>query len=154
MKTKKTWKEKLLDSKDLPKVVKLKGKAELKWGHGTIAIPAPIEIDEMMRQVKKGKLTTINRIRKKIAQKHKATIGCQITTGIFSIIAANSAEEDKINGKKRITPYWRTLKSKGMLNPKYPGGVKNQKKLLEKEGFNITQKGNNFYVENYEHYLV
>ena len=41
---------------------------------GTVVIPAPIEVDEIMREVPKGKLITINEIRALLASKHKATI--------------------------------------------------------------------------------
>ena len=37
-------------------------------------------------------------------------------------------------GKQAITPYWRTLKSKGELNEKYPGGVAAQATRLREEG--------------------
>jgi hypothetical protein len=40
------------------------------------------------------------------------------------------------------------------LNPKYPGGELNQKKLLEKEGHKIIKKGKKFVVEGYEQNLV
>jgi alkylated DNA nucleotide flippase Atl1 len=154
MKAKKSWKEKLADSKDLPKVVEIPKKAQKRWGRGTIAIPAPLEVDALMKKVPQGKLTTINEIRSKIAKKHKATIGCPITAGIFSWIAANAAEEESKEGKKDITPYWRTLKTGGILNEKYPGGINNQKKLLQSEGHKIIQKGKNYIVENYEKKIV
>ena len=154
MKAKKTWKEKLADSKDLPKVVKISKKAQKRWGHGTIAIPAPFEVDALMKKVPRGKVTTINEIRNKVAKKHKATIGCPITSGIFSWIAANAAEEESKQGKKRITPYWRTLKTGGILNEKYPGGINNQKKLLKSEGHKIIQKGRKYIVEGYEKKIV
>jgi len=66
-----------------------------------------------------------------LAKKHNATIGCPITTGIFAWIAAHAAEEARLDGKHNITPYWRTLKTGGVINPKYPGGVEGQKKILE-----------------------
>jgi alkylated DNA nucleotide flippase Atl1 len=154
MKAKKSWKEKLADSKDLPKVVEIPKKAQKRWGCGTIAIPAPLEVDALMKEVPKGKLTTINEIRNKVAKKHKATIGCPITAGIFSWIAANAADEESKEGKKDITPYWRTLKTGGILNEKYPGGINNQKKLLQSEGHKIIQKGKNYIVENYEKKIV
>jgi alkylated DNA nucleotide flippase Atl1 len=48
-----------------------------------------------------------------------------------------AAEEDLQIGKKRITPYWRVIKSNGSLNPKFPGGVKAQAARLKKEGHKI-----------------
>ncbi len=154
MPSKKSWREKLADSKNLPKVEKITGKMSKRWGIGTVVIPAPVEVDEIMRKVPKGKLSTINEIRAGLARKHKASIGCPITTGIFAWIAANAAEEMAAEGKKRITPYWRTLKAGGELNPKYPGGVKNIKKRLENEGHRVSQKGKRFVVENFEKALI
>ena len=136
-KTRKTWQEKLADSKGLPKVEKITDKMRKRWGTGTVVIPAPIEVDEIMKQVPEGRLTTINQIRVLLAQKHGATIGCPITTGIFTNIAARAAEEAAAEGKKDITPYWRTLKSGGELNEKYPGGVEAQAAHLREEGYII-----------------
>ena len=147
----KSWHEKLHDNKDLPKVIKITEKMSKRWGAGTCAIPAPIEVDEVMRKVPKGKLITINRIREKIAKKHGASIGCPITCGIFAWISAHSAEEDHQAGKKRVTPWWRTLKGKGELNPKYPP---KQKRLLEAEGHKIMKKGKKYVVIDYEKKLL
>ena len=113
---------------------KITDKMSKRWGTGTVVIPAPMEVNEIMRKVPEGKLLTINEIRTALAKKHGATIGCPITTGIFAWIAANAAEERKQKGEKDITPYWRTLKTGGVINEKYPGGVDAQQKLLEKEG--------------------
>jgi len=151
---KKSWTEKLADSKGLPKVEKITDKMSKKWGTGTIVIPAPIEVDAMMKKVPEGKLITINEIRVALAKKHNATIGCPMTTGIFAWIAANAAEEQRQQGKKDITPYWRTLKTGGVINPKYPGGVEGQKILLEKEGHQVIQKGKKHIVADYEKSLM
>ncbi|MBA7662770.1 hypothetical protein ES703_70803 [subsurface metagenome] len=136
-KKRKSWQEKLADSKDLPKVVEITDKMLKRWGTGTVVIPAPIEVDEIMGKVPEGKVTTISEIRAVLAQKHGATIGCPLTTGIFANIAARAAEEAAAEGKRDITPYWRTLKSKGELNEKYPGGVEAQATHLREEGHTI-----------------
>ncbi len=120
----------------------------------SVVLAAPSEIDEIMEKVPKGSLFTINEICKKLSKKHNVKFCCTLTTGIFIMISANGAEEDKIISIKRITPYWRTLKMNGFLNDKYPGGVKKQKKFLEDEGFKIIQKGKRFFVDNYKDYLV
>jgi alkylated DNA nucleotide flippase Atl1 len=150
----KSWTEKLADSKCLPQVEKITEKMSKRWGTGTVVIPAPMEVDAMMRKVPEGKLVTINEIRSALAKKHKATIGCPITTGIFASIAAHAAEEQRREGKKDITPYWRILKAGGVVNEKYPGGVEGQKKLLEKEGQNVIQKGKKYVVADYEKSLI
>ena len=151
---KKTWKEKLGDSNNLPKVEKIPYRMQKRVGKGTMAIPAPKEVDDIMKKVPRGKIITINRIREKIAKKHKATIGCPITTGIFSWIAANAAEEDIKAGNKKFTPFWRTLKEGGVINEKYPGGIERQTILLKLEGHDIKQKGKKWVVENWEEKLV
>jgi alkylated DNA nucleotide flippase Atl1 len=149
-----TWVEKLNDSKGLPKVEKITNKMSKRWGTGTLVIPAPIEVDEMMRKVPAGKLITINEIRAALARKHKATIGCPMTTGIFAWVAAHAAEEREQSGEKDITPYWRTLKSGGVLNEKYPGGAEAQKMRLEREGHAVVQKGKKLVVLNYKESLI
>jgi alkylated DNA nucleotide flippase Atl1 len=150
MPKRKTWREKLADSKDLPKVVKITGKMAKRWGKGTCAIPAPREVDAIMRKVPDGKLITINEIRACVAKKHKATIGCPITSGIFAWIAAHAAEEAALAGESDITPYWRTLKAGGELNTKYPGGVERLKSLLEAEGHTVVAKGKRYFVLDFE----
>jgi len=136
-KTGKSWREKLADDKGLPKVVEITDKMSKRWGTGTVVIPAPIEVDEIMKKVPQGKLITINQIRAILARKHGATIGCPLTTGIFAWIAANAAAEAAAEGKKDITPYWRTLKSGGEFNEKYPGGTEAQAARLREEGHTI-----------------
>jgi alkylated DNA nucleotide flippase Atl1 len=150
----KSWQEKLADSKDLPKVVEINEKMSKRWGMGTCVIPAPKEVDEIMRKVPKGKLITINEVREKLAKKHRASIGCPMTTGIFAWVAAHAAVEATLEGKKNTTPYWRTLKTGGSINEKYPGGVQDQRKLLEKEGHRVVPKGKNYIVVDYEKCLV
>ena len=154
MPKRKSWSEKLRDNKDLPRVEKITDKMSKRWGTGTVVIPAPMEVNEMMRRVPKGRLITINEIRAALAKKHGATIGCPMTTGIFAWIAANAAEEQRQKGEKTITPYWRTLKTRGVINPKYPGGVEVQKNLLENEGHEVVQKGKKYVVVDFEESLA
>ncbi|MDH7517908.1 MAG: MGMT family protein [Candidatus Thermoplasmatota archaeon] len=154
MVSKRSWHEKLADNKDLPKVIEIDDKMSKRWGTGACVIPAPMEVDQIMKNVPKGKLITINEIRETLAKKHGATIGCPITTGIFAWVAAHATEEDAAEEKKNITPYWRTLKSGGVINEKYLGGVVNIKKLLESEGHSVIQKGKKYLVENYQEKLA
>ena len=115
-----------------------------------------MEVDEIMKKVPRGKIITINQIRVILAKKHGASIGCPITTGIFAWVAAHAAEEAATEGQKNITPYWRTLKGKGELNPKYPGGVEAQAAHLREEGHTIVagKDGKPRKVREYEKALV
>ena len=153
MAPRKTWREKLANDKDLPKVARIEGAMSRRWGSGTVAIPAPREVDAAMRKVPKGRVITINEIRAHLARKHKATIGCPLTTGIFAWIAAHAAEEAAADGVKRITPYWRTLKAGGEINPKFPGGVAGAKARLEAEGHRVVKKGRKTVVVDFEKVL-
>jgi len=121
-----------------------------RWGKGTVVIPSPKEVDALMRRVPRGRLTTINQIRSSLARRHRATIGCPITTGIFAWIAANAAEEAAAEGSRRITPYWRTLKEGGQLNEKYPGGIPALARHLRAEGHRIVKRGRKFFVAEFE----
>ena len=153
-KPKKSWKEKLEDDKGLPQVHPIDESKSKRWGRGTFVIPAPREVDAFMRRVPKGKLTTIDELRKALARKHGASIACPITTGIFAWIAAHASSEAESEGRKRITPFWRTLKTGGEINPKYPGGIDRLKKRLIAEGHQITTKGSRYFVKDFSKWLV
>jgi 6-O-methylguanine DNA methyltransferase, DNA binding domain len=146
----KTWREKLADDKDLPKVIKLKGKCAARFGNGTMVIPAPREVDALMRKVSPGRLTTIENLLTALAAKHGTTRACPITTGIFAWIAAYAADEAANAGEADVTPYWRTLKAKGELNPKYPGGIPALCARLQAEGHAIVNKGKRWFVQDFE----
>jgi hypothetical protein len=154
MARRKSWREKLADGNGLPRVERITGKMSRRWGRGTVLIPAPAQVDAVMRRVPRGKLITINEIRGLLAAQHGATIGCPITTGIFAWIAAHAANEAEESGAKRITPYWRTLKTGGELNPKYPGGIPALKVRLKAEGHRVVAKGKRWVVADYEERLA
>ena len=146
----KTAREKLHVKNDLPKVKP----APANWGGGRMVIPHPTEVDALMRKVRKGKLATLDELRAALARKHKADVCCPMTAGIFVNVAADAAEEDRDAGKKRITPYWRCLKKKGELNPKFPGGTHGQQVMLEAEGHEVVQRGKRWFVEGFERKLA
>ncbi len=138
------WKEKM-EKKDLPKIVEVPEKWKKIYGEGKMVIPAPKEVMKIMEKIPKGKVITVKEIREILAKKHGVNIACPLTTGIFIWIVANMAEEEKKN-----IPYWRTLKSNGQLNEKYPGGVDKQREKLEEEGHKIVKKGKKYVVVDYE----
>lgn len=157
----KTWQQKLEDKKELPKILELEKRfpcynAVHKMGAeegDKVVLVNPSEVVNIMKIVPEGKLITIVEICKKIAQKHKVKGCCSLTAGIFIMIAANAAEEASKEGKSLNIPYWRTLKADGFLNEKYPGGVENHRKLLEKEGHKVIQKGKKYRVIDFDRYL-
>jgi alkylated DNA nucleotide flippase Atl1 len=104
--------------------------------------------------VPSGKVVTINHLRAVLAMRYGNTITCPITAGIFARIAAGATSRDEAEGRKHITPYWRTLKGKGELNPKYPGGCEGQAARLEAEGHTVIQKGKKFLVKDYKKHLA
>lgn len=141
------------DSKDMPKLQKLTDEKSIKmYGGDKMYFAPPIDYNNVMRFVPCGKLLTVGGIREYFAKQNGADFTDPITAGIFvSIVAWASFQrtDDK-------TPYWRTLKAGGELNPKYPGGVEAQKEMLEREGHTILQKGRTnirYYVKDYEEKL-
>ena len=159
---KKTWMQKLGDKKGLPKVMELEQRfpcynAVHKMGAEAgdpVVLVNPSEVIAVMKDVPEGKLITIVEICKRIAKNHEVKACCSLTTGIFIMTAANASEEGIREGTDLNIPYWRTLKVDGFLNEKYPGGAEAQKRLLENEGFIVSQKGKRYFVPNYQNYLV
>lgn len=149
----KTFNEKLEDSKDMPKIIEITDeKAIGRYGGTQMLIAPPLEYNEIMARIPEGKLITIREIREFLAEKHGAEFTCPMTAGIFISLAAQASCEREEN---RI-PFWRTLKADGELNPKYPGGIEYQKAKLEAEGHTFYTKGRKnirYFVENYENLL-
>lgn len=88
-------------------------------------------------------------IREYFARENHADFTDPITAGIFVSIAAWAS----VQRTEDETPYWRTLKANGELNPKYPGGVEAQRAKLEDEGHVVVQRGRKnmrYYVQDYE----
>jgi hypothetical protein len=152
-----TWRQKLeQEHPSHGKVVPIPSHMRKRFGSGTMVIPKPLDVDALMRKVRKGWLITASQIRDQLARQAGAASACPMTTGIFILIAAEAAEEARRAGKKRITPYWRTIKDNGALNVKFPGEAKAQAAKLREEGFTITPaKGKQPpKVKDFEKYLM
>ena len=152
--SKKDFNAMLKDSKDMPKYVKITDEPSIKkYGGDNMYFAPPMAYDEVMKKVPYGKIITVGEIRDYFAKKNNADFTDPITAGIFtSIVAWASYQRDE-----DITPYWRTLKSDGELNVKYPEGIKLQKRLLEEEGHTIISKGTKnikYYVKDFENSLI
>ena len=146
----KSFNEKLQDSKDMPKIVEVTDKKSVKrYGGSQMLIAPPLEYNEIMSKVPEGKIITIKEIREFLAKKHGAEFTCPMTAGIFISLSARASCE-RTDGK---IPFWRTLKADGELNPKYPGGIEYQKEKLASEGHSFKTKGRKnirYFVEDYE----
>lgn len=106
-----------------------------------------------MQKVPYSKVTTLVEICRTLARNHQVKSCCSLTTGIFIMTAANSAKEALREEKDLEIPYWRTLRSDGFLNGKYPGGSEAHKTLLEKEGHHINSRGKRYVVDNFRERL-
>lgn len=127
-------------------------KAIKKYGGDKMFFAPATTYDILMKTVPYGKVITVGVLRDYLAKKNKADFTDPITAGIFVSIAAWASYQRTDN----LTPYWRTLKANGELNPKFPEGIEALKTLLEAEGHTIIQRGRKnikYYVEHYEDVL-
>lgn len=143
----------LHDHKDMPKFQKITDEKSIqKYGGDRMYFAPPIEYDQVMKLVPFGKVLTVGQIRNYFARTSGADFTEPITAGLFVSIVAWASYQRTDNE----TPYWRTLKANGELNPKYPGGIEAQKERLEAEGHTIIQKGRKnitYFVKDYENAL-
>lgn len=148
---KKDFNKMLNNNKDMPKIKVINDEKTIKKYGGTrMFLAPPLYYDKLMRKVPKGKLITAGQIREYLAKENNADFTCPLTAGIFINIVAWASYQRK----EDITPYWRTLKTNGELNNKYPEGIELQKRLLEEEGHTIIQKGSKYYVKDFESKLI
>lgn len=138
----------------MPKIQILTDEASIqKYGGNRMYFAPPLAYDRIMKTIPYGKVVTVGEMRDHLARVNGADFTDPITAGIFVSIAAWASFQRTGNE----TPYWRTLKAGGELNPKYPGGIEAQKEKLEAEGHTIIQKGRKnirFYVKDYEKVMV
>ena len=138
----------------MPKMQIITDEASIqKYGGNRMYFAPPLAYDRIMKTIPYGKVVTVGEIRAYLARTNGADFTDPITAGIFVSIAAWASFQRTGNE----TPYWRTLKAGGELNPKYPGGINAQKEKLEAEGHTIIQKGRKnirFYVKDYEKVMV
>lgn len=148
---KKTYNQKLNDNNGMPRVEDMSDKPDYvtRYGGNKMLIAAPSQYNELMARVPEGKLVSAEKIRAYLAGRHDADVTCPLTAGIFINICAHAAEE---RGDASF-PWWRTVKAKGELNEKYPGGTDSQRQRLEAEGHEVVQKGKRFFVNGYEEKL-
>ena len=143
----------LQDSKDMPKLQTITDEKSIeKYGGNRMYFAPPIDYDNIMKRVPRGKVITIGNIREYFAEQNHADFTEPVTAGIFVSIAAWASAQRS----EEKTPYWRTLKANGELNAKYPGGIEGQKEKLESEGHTIIQRGRKnirYYVKDYEQVL-
>ena len=149
------WREKLERVQEA-KIVQIPPRMQPRFGKGTMVVPKPLDVDELIRCVPKGKLVTVTVLREHLAKRYKADVACPLTTGIFVRIAAEAAEEERRTGKEIVTPYWRVLTQDGRLNPKFPGGIQAQKRKLVAEGHEVDQQKSSAppAVKDFEKQLV
>ncbi len=134
-------------NKNEPQIIEVtKPRAVKKFG-GTRKLIAPLgSYVEVMKMVPNGKIITKGDIRNYLVKKYNADYIDSLTSEIYINIVINEAADGKIDN----LPYWRILDYNGVLNIKFPGGVENQKKMLEKEGNKVEDAGKYYYVKNYE----
>lgn len=150
---KKDFNAMLADSKGMPRIQMVTDPATIrKYGGDRMYFAPPIDYDRAMRRVPRGMVTTVGEIRAFFAREAGADFTEPITAGVFVSIAAWASFQRQADE----TPYWRTLKAGGELNPKYPGGIEAQREKLEAEGHTVIRRGRKnfrYYVENYEKVL-
>lgn len=142
------WRSKLAAYKHLPQVKPIPEPKKQQLGEGLIVVPSPQDVDAAMRRIPPGQLMTVRALAAELAVAQGVNAGCVVTTGIFATLVARAADEAERAGDTAPTPYWRTLKADGSLNPKYPGGVERQMERLEAEGHVVVQQGRLLRVQD------
>lgn len=147
---KKDFNAMLQEDKGMPRIQIIIDPASIrKYGGERMYFAPPLDYHRAMAAVPAGRVTTVGELRTLFTRRGGADFTDPITAGIFVCIAAWASfqrRQDKI-------PWWRTLKANGELNPKYPGGVEEQRRLLEAEGHRVVCRGRKnlrYYVADYE----
>lgn len=131
---KKTTREKMAHPAEL---IDMPALWEKRYGQGKMLIPAPLDLETLVKKIPRGRVTTLRALGDELAQAAGAVASCPITSGIFLKLVAIAAEEDLAEGKKRVAPWWRVVGPDGKLWPKAPGGLAGHARRLREDGVEI-----------------
>lgn len=112
---------------------------------GNMVKPSSKTLKAIVKKIGKGELVTINQLREKLAEDYSVETACPAST-LKALIA--------LSKETKPVCYWRVIKNKGELIPKFLDGEDGHAKLLENEGFEISYKKKKPIVLGYESYLV
>ncbi len=137
---KKTWHEKLYDSKHKLHVETTDKKfADVPEG-ATMLIPTGEIVADYINHIPKGVHTSLQQMRKDLAADHNAQYSCPIVSGIMLRVAAEAAYEEYASGQKplkKIMPFWRMIDSKAPVSKKLTFGTDFIREQRAKEGLDF-----------------
>ena len=108
---------------------------------GTMVKPSSDTVKAIVRKIRKGKIVTLDQLREKVAKDFQVDTACPAsTTKALQILSKEN----------KPVCYWRVVKKKGELFPKFPNGVEGHAALLENEGFEIDFSKKTPVVVGYE----
>lgn len=117
---------------------------------GSMVVSSPGEVYDLMMLVPKGRLISLDTLRDTLAVRHGTSIACPVSTAIFINVAAQAAEDWRALGRNDVAAWWRTLKSDGLINDRYPGGVGAHHAALEREGHEVATRGKKSWVKDWD----
>ena len=123
MASKKTWLDKLSEKKE-PKIKRIDFYFADIPANSNMFIATPQIIDNYIKQIPKGKIVTVQTMRKDLAIENRADYTCPVTTGIFLRIVAEANFErfQQANSLKDIAPFWRVIEPNSTLSKKLTFG--------------------------------
>ena len=133
---KKTTREKMSRAAE---IIDMPAPWEKRYGGGKMLIPAPLDLEKLVKQIPRGRVTTLRALGDELALAAGAVASCPITSGIFLKLVALAAEEEAAEGKRGVAPWWRVVAPDGKLWAKSPGGIERQARLLREDGVEIRR---------------
>ena len=111
------------DRPPAPKLTRLeKGFAGIPEG-ALLYVSTPRELDEQVRAVPAGAVTTVTELQAQLADSNEADATCPVTTAIFLRVVAERALEQLHDGApiEEIAPFWRVIEPTSALARRIPG---------------------------------
>jgi len=119
-----------------PVVAELEGEKAARFGAKTMLIPSPLQVAEAISNIPFGRSNTLKELRAQLAASAGADVTCPYTARICWELVAQVAEEDRVEGKTDVTPWWRVTKDR-KPHARLPGGENRHRALLQAEGVHI-----------------
>ena len=118
---------------------------------GSLLLPTPPLVAEVVASIPRGHVMTIGRLRAALAERFSADATCPLMTGIFAMILAGAVVEDLGQRRKPRWPIWRLVRDDGTLHPKWPLDPLYRATMLRQEGVRLTRRNGHWAALDTQH---
>ncbi|MEZ4361241.1 MAG: hypothetical protein R3B48_13740 [Kofleriaceae bacterium] len=132
-----------------PRVVVITDERDPDGPAGRRLLPSPLELEELIRRIPRGRVLRLAEARATLAIKFRADYACAKSVHSALLLVAEAAREERGRAGPP-TPYWRVVNDDGSLVRALPDGEAHLAAKLEEDGVALFRLGRGVVVAHLE----